>query len=410
MSVLQLLRAFRISSACSWSTQKTMVLPKRSVFLRKSVKIPGNRLGARFQSDNTLEILRAVFAVGNFSPIPVEFSLCRPPAGGVHGRDDPMHTIRRQEAVIDALLQAVGVERIAEISVGVSVVFAQRRCGHAELKCRLEIFENLAPVALVAGAAAMALIHDDEVEEVSWDIRGISPGRCSSRAIAWYVAKYISRLFIALPFDLPARIAERREGLVLRIVHEDVPVGEIQNARTPIFAGSVPARVPQLVADLKCNDGFAGACRERQEHAALALQDRLHRAVDRDLLVVPWRLSREVVIGSEHAFGGLARRCLGLAQTAPQLVRRREAIEVVVPPGQKIVLDDAVSVRRIGKLEPENLGVFLRLLKPVARVLVDGLCFDNRNRKIRAIPEKVVRALLRPALDLVSGDAQCGRR
>jgi len=38
MSVLQLLIAFRISSACSWSTQKTMVLPKRSVFLRKSVK------------------------------------------------------------------------------------------------------------------------------------------------------------------------------------------------------------------------------------------------------------------------------------------------------------------------------------------------------------------------------------
>ena len=33
-SALRLLRARRISSACSWSTQKTMVLAKRSVFFR----------------------------------------------------------------------------------------------------------------------------------------------------------------------------------------------------------------------------------------------------------------------------------------------------------------------------------------------------------------------------------------
>ena len=72
----------------------------------------------------------------------------------------------RKEAVVDALAEAVRVDRIAEIAVGVAVVLAERRGRHAELEGGLEIFQDVAPVALVAGAAAVALVHDDEVEEV----------------------------------------------------------------------------------------------------------------------------------------------------------------------------------------------------------------------------------------------------
>jgi hypothetical protein len=52
--------------------------------------------------------------------------------------------------------------------------------------------------------------------------------------------------------------------------------------------------------------------------------------------------------------------------------------------GQEIMLDDAVAVSCIGELEPQNLRVFLCLLKPVtcgpiscpaiARVNVNSLC------------------------------------
>ena len=89
-----------------------------------------------------------------------------PPAGGVPRGDDAMDAVGGEEAVVDALPQAVGVERVAEVAVGVAVVLAQRGGRHAELVGGLEVLEDLAPVALVAGAAAMALVHDDQVEEV----------------------------------------------------------------------------------------------------------------------------------------------------------------------------------------------------------------------------------------------------
>ena len=81
-----------------------------------------------------------------------------------------MDAVRGEEAVVDALAQAVCVDRIAEIEVGVAVVVAQRRGGHAELEGGLEVFEDLAPGAVVARAAAVALVHDDQVEEVRRDI------------------------------------------------------------------------------------------------------------------------------------------------------------------------------------------------------------------------------------------------
>ena len=43
---------------------------------------------------------------------------------------------------------------------------ALRRGGQAELHGGREIFEDVAPVAFVVRAAAMALVDDDEVEEV----------------------------------------------------------------------------------------------------------------------------------------------------------------------------------------------------------------------------------------------------
>ena len=77
-----------------------------------------------------------------------------------------MDAVGREEAIVNALLEAVGVNWVAEIEVGVLVVLAQRRGGHAELVGRFKVFENLAPVGIFLGAAAMALVHDDEIEEV----------------------------------------------------------------------------------------------------------------------------------------------------------------------------------------------------------------------------------------------------
>ena len=164
---MQLLSAFRISSACSWSTQKTMVLPKRSVFFRKSVRF------LAIASVRALSATRCSKSLVPYSPSGISrpyrsiSPLRRSPPSSIHGRNDSVYAVGSQESVIDALFQAVHVERITEVGIRVAVVLTQRRCGHANLKCRFKVLQNLTPVAFVACAAAVALVHDDEVKEVS---------------------------------------------------------------------------------------------------------------------------------------------------------------------------------------------------------------------------------------------------
>jgi len=74
--------------------------------------------------------------------------------------------VRRQEAVVDPLPQAVLIDGIAEVEVGIPVVFPERCGGHPQLKRRGEILQDLPPVAAVAGASPVAFIDDDQFEEV----------------------------------------------------------------------------------------------------------------------------------------------------------------------------------------------------------------------------------------------------
>ena len=73
----------RISSACSWSTQKTIVLAKRSVLLEEVGQVPGDGLGAGLQRDDPLEVGRLVLLVGNLPAVAVDVALAGPPAGRV---------------------------------------------------------------------------------------------------------------------------------------------------------------------------------------------------------------------------------------------------------------------------------------------------------------------------------------
>ena len=78
---MRFVSARRISSACSWSTQKTIVLANRSVFLRNSVRCLGDGLGAGPQRDDPLEVVGVVLLVRDLPPVAVEFALAgRQPA------------------------------------------------------------------------------------------------------------------------------------------------------------------------------------------------------------------------------------------------------------------------------------------------------------------------------------------
>ena len=53
---------------------------------------------------------------------------------------------------------------LACLNVGSSVIGAQSRDRHTELVGWLEVLQDLSPVALVASASAMALVHDRDGE------------------------------------------------------------------------------------------------------------------------------------------------------------------------------------------------------------------------------------------------------
>ncbi len=96
---------------------------------------------------------------------------------------DLLHFEGRQEAVVDAILERVNIDRLAEVAVGVHVVFAFGRGSQTELHRRGKIFKNTAPIAFIVGPAAMALVNDDEIEEVRRIVAEIPLDRLGGRRL-----------------------------------------------------------------------------------------------------------------------------------------------------------------------------------------------------------------------------------
>ena len=86
----------------------------------------------------------------------------------VERRGNLLHLEWREEAVVDAFLERIDIDRLAEVSVGVHVVFTFGSGGQAKLHRRGKVVEDAAPVAFIVGTTPMTLVDDDEVEEVRW--------------------------------------------------------------------------------------------------------------------------------------------------------------------------------------------------------------------------------------------------
>jgi hypothetical protein len=71
-----------------------------------------------------------------------------------------------QIAVIDPFLEGIDVNRLSEIGVGINIAPPFGRRGQLELHGGREILQNATPVAFVVRAAPVALVDDDEIEEV----------------------------------------------------------------------------------------------------------------------------------------------------------------------------------------------------------------------------------------------------
>ena len=141
-----------------------------------------------------------------------------PPSRCVPFGNDAVNSIRRQKTILDTLTQTVGVDRVAEVSIGIAIFFPQRCRRHAQLKGRLEVTQDLAPIALILGAAAMTFVDDDQVEEV------LGVFLIKSGTVLVFGDGLVDREVHLAPFihfavlNLPSSIAESSEHLVLGIV------------------------------------------------------------------------------------------------------------------------------------------------------------------------------------------------
>ena len=238
-----------------------------------------------------------------------------PPAVEVLVEADADDLVGGEEAVGDALPQRVGVDRVAEVLDVGDVLGFLRRGGEADLGGRREVFEHLAPGGIIGGAAAVALVHDDEVEEVGRELLvdvllflGAGDGLVEAEVdLEGLVDRAVG--------DLGHRLTERLEVVGLGLVGEDVAVDEEEDA----FLG---ARLPQPPDDLEGGVGLAGAGGHDQQDAVLAAGDGLDRAVDGDELVVAGRLAASRRRSSPGWRRLPARRCSPWPCSSAPRVRR----------------------------------------------------------------------------------------
>ena len=134
-----------------------------------------------------------------------------------------------------------------------------------------EVFENFPPIALVPRASPMALVDNDEVEEIRRKLtvqsRPLLVPRDSLIGSEVHLAA-----FYRFSLDLPAGIPEWCKGFIFWVVYEHIPIGEEENTGAPVLRSAVPAGIPEFVAYLKGDDCFAGSRGQREKYAMLALQ------------------------------------------------------------------------------------------------------------------------------------------
>jgi hypothetical protein len=172
-----------------------------------------------------------------------------------------------------------------------------------------------------------------------------------------------------------------------------------------MVARAVPARIPELPADLERHLRLAGAGRHREQDPPAPAHERLHGTVDGNLLVVPQVLAAVVVRRRQEVLGGrVVPQFLAGPQAGPQLPGRGEDIDHALAAREVVELHDTFAVGRVGKLEVENFGVVLRLLEAVAGPLVGGFRLDDCDGKVPPVAEHVVGPLAGLAVHAINTD------
>ena len=271
-----------------------------------------------------------------------------------------------------------------------------RSRGQAKVHRTGEVVQDRTPGGVLLGAAAVALVHDHEIEEVRAEQReqcGVRGG-ARERLVAGEVDLAAGVHAAAHPVQ---HIAAERRGEILqhRLPQQLVPVREVQDA---VVAVRVEGRLvgAQLGHHLHRGERLARARRHEEEHATPAPGDRRQHAVDGHHLVVA---GSEDVSGDGRAtpverFGEKVRAVVveavhGLV-LGPRGRWRGEGLHPALGPEAEVVLDGLPAIRGVGEGNVELLGVAQGLLHPVCRGTIRTLRLDDGDRGSRCGLQYVV--------------------
>ena len=296
----------------------------------------------------------------------------------VNVRSVALHLERREEAIIDAFLETVGVHRVAEIAVGVRVHIPLGRGSKTQLCGGFEILQDAAPSALVVRASPVTLIDNDKVEEVRGIVtevrRTLRPAheRLEDREEHTAIGGHLALLADVVRVDPYQRIiGERAEGVV-GLVGQDVAVGQEEDARAtfPITL-HVPTRMEELPSDLEGDGRFARAGGQGEQDALLVRGDGVQHPLNGQVLVVA-RLPASSLVFEGYGtkallpiHTGLATGLAGLQpgiwatlergepSKLPQLIRGWPAVHVPFTAGEHVhlVLACAIAAEREAGLQ-----------------------------------------------------------
>ena len=324
------------------------------------------------------------------------------------------HFVWREKAVANTLLEAVGVDRRAEVVAVRNVFGFLGRCGHTDLGGGAEMREDFAPRGIFRRAAAMTFVNDDEVKETGAEfLEQFLPlfragdglieaeinfvcGVDAAPAVGAFVERQRDVNFGAVSafdgFGAGAELghcaAKWTEVVDHRLVNQNVAVGQKQDA---LFL----PRLPQPPDDLECGVGFSGSGRHDEQHAVLAFGDGFDCGVDGVALVVAWFFAAAVVeVRLLDNFFLSGRKALPDEIARPQFVGAGESVDVqrgfeLRGIARAVMERKTATVAREDKGDFHHAGVFKRLLHAVASRHEKVFSLDQGNREFVDVQHEV---------------------
>ena len=136
-----------------------------SAFLQKIRDFLGDQFRAVVDDEGAIKVLRVIDPVFDFVTVAVGVSPLRPITVHVHVDMDLDNFVRRQEAVLNALLEGVGINGLPEVIDVRNIFRFLGRGGEPDLGCAGEVFEYFPPGCVFGRAAAVALVDNNQIEK-----------------------------------------------------------------------------------------------------------------------------------------------------------------------------------------------------------------------------------------------------